>query len=429
MTADPSRIADALVARAGREQTVGGVASADEKNGAAHAQQPRLDGAAHGQQPRLDQTERVILRSAEEAGGPSSAGDVLVVGDTTGELTAAALIRTEEHEGARVWSWNVSCAESDALAERFAAPRARGKVQLAADGDPRTLEEFVTGAEADLALMRLPKALAALDDLARRLAEHARAVGGGGLTLIAGGRTKHMTRSQNEVLATSFTDVRASRGIGKSRALIATGPRPDAPAPEPAKGTARLSVRGVTHQLTLHGIGGVFSGSRADAGSLLLLDALDRALLDGHVTADSAVDLGCGNGLLTAYLAAALPEAQVLGSDDDAEAVASTRATLQASGLSRDSVRATWDRSLAREAAGSADLVLLNPPFHDGTVIDAALVHDLLEAAARVLRPGGQLWFVHNSHLRYRPEVEARIGPARQQARDRRFTVLSAVRG
>src|SRR5699024_2833717 len=150
-------------------------------------------------------------------------------------------------------------------------------------------------------------------------------------------------------------------------------------------------------------------GARADAGSMLLLERLDRSVSAGETTAGSAIDLGCGNGLLTAYLAAALPEAQVLGSDDDAEAVASTRATLEASGLTRDAVRVTWDHSLAREETGSADLVLLNPPFHDGTVIDATLVQELLDAAARVLRPRGQLWFVHNSHLRYRPEVEARI--------------------
>src|SRR5699024_9507998 len=97
-------------------------------------------------------------------------------------------------------------------------------------------------------------------------------------------------------------------------------------------------------------------------------------------------------------------------------------------GLSRDAVRGAWDHSLAREETGSADLVLLNPRFHDGTVIDATLVQELLDAAARGLRPRAQLWFGHNSHLRYRPEVEARIGAPRQQARDRRFTVLSAVR-
>ena len=159
--------------------------------------------------------------------------------------------------------------------------------------------------------------------------------------------------------------------------------------------------------------------------ALLLLEALDRAVVAGSrgggersaaaaedgagenemARADGdagalplAVDLGCGNGLLTAYLAAALPGMRVLGCDDDADAVASTRATLAASGLDREGVEVTWDVSLSRCEEAGADLVLLNPPFHDGTVIDATLVQELLDAAARVLRPRGQLWFVHNSN-------------------------------
>jgi 16S rRNA (guanine1207-N2)-methyltransferase len=71
--------------------------------------------------------------------------------------------------------------------------------------------------------------------------------------------------------------------------------------------------------------------------------------------------------------------------------------------------------------------VLLNPPFHDRAAVDPTLVRVLLDAAARVLKPGGLLWFVHNSHLRYRPEVERRVGAVRQQARDHRFTVLEAT--
>ena len=179
-------------------------------------------------------------------------------------------------------------------------------------------------------------------------------------------------------------------------------------------------------------MGAVFGGASADAGSRLLLQALDRALVSGDLTADApvtaAADLGCGNGLMTAHLAAALPEASVLGSDADADAVSSTRATLAANALEREEVEVSWDDALSRVADSSLDLVLLNPPFHDGTSVDATLVQGLLDTAARVLRPGGQLWFVHNSHLRYRTEVERRVGAVQQRARDRRFTVLSAVR-
>ena len=378
--------------------------------------------------PALDQTERVILRAAEEEGGLGCPCDLLVVGDTTGALTAAALDLLAEHPDARVYSWSTSRAETDALAAAFAGPLAEGRLVLATDTEPRALEEFAAGSEAHLVLARLPKSLAGLEDLARRLGVLAAATDREDLTLVAGGRVKHMTRSQNETLGTVFAEVRGSRGLGKSRALVATGLRPGSAAPEPGAGSATVPVRGARRELFLCGVGGVFGGARADAGSLLLLDALDRALVAGEVAAETAIDLGCGNGLLTAYLAAALPDAQVLGSDDDADAVAATRATLAANGLERESVQVTWETSLSRQAEASADLVLLNPPFHDGTVVDATLVQGLLDAAARVLRPGGQLWFVHNSHLRYRPELGARFGPVRQRARDRRFTVLSAVR-
>ncbi|MFC7376045.1 class I SAM-dependent methyltransferase [Brachybacterium sp. GCM10030268] len=380
-----------------------------------------------------DQTDRVILRTAADEQGLSGPGPVLVLDDVTGELTAAALAEHAEAAAdgsAPVISWAGSDATTDALRRRFRDEIAAGRLQIPGGDRPIPVADVAVSARPHLALMRLPKALADLEHRCRDLA------GAGEVTLVAGGRVKHMTRSQNEVLARVFAEVHASRGLGKSRALVASSPREHIEPAATATGIARVRVRGQERDLAVRGIGGVFGGASADAGSLLLLEALDRSLPGATgpagepdaATTISAIDLGSGNGLLTAYLAAALPAARVLASDDDADAVASTRATLAANGLARESIAVTWDASLSRVADGTADLVVLNPPFHAGTAIDATLVHGLLDAAARVLRPGGQLWFVHNSYLRYRPEVEQRVGPVRQQARDRRFTVLSATR-
>lgn len=398
--------------------------------------------------PSADQTDRVILRTAQsETSGPGGPRDVIVVDDATGALIAESLDSMSEYEDARVLSWSSSAARTREIAAQFADAIETGRLVVSDGHGPVPLEEFVAGADAHLALARLPKSLAALDDRARRLARAAAAAGREDLELVAGGRVKHMTRHQNDVLAGLFTEVRASLGLGKSRALRASGPRPDVERATPAEGSATVTVRGQERELPLRAVGGVFGGASADAGSLLLLDALDRALKAGELGESGpgapasegpegfcAVDLGSGNGLLTAYLALALPEARVIASDDDIDAVLSTRATADAltgaedSGASTPTVEVTWDDALSQLPDRSADLVLLNPPFHDGTAIDATLVHGLLDAASRVLRPGGQLWMVHNSHLRYRAELERRVGPARQRARDRRFTVLSAER-
>jgi len=89
---------------------------------------------------------------------------------------------------------------------------------------------------------------------------------------------------------------------------------------------------------------------------------------------------------------------------------------------------ATWDAAGSRWPEASFDTTALNPPFHDGTTVDATLVQHLLDASVRLLAPGGALYLVHNSHLRYRGEVERRFASVEQVARDRTFTVLRASR-
>lgn len=378
--------------------------------------------------PALHQSDRVVVENALEAAAPAG-GDAVVLEDESGDLTAHALARAAEGPG-RVLTLSASARRTARLRERFAAEIADGALTVPALGAGSTdARVFAADAAAPrLALMRLPKSLRELDARARELATAALAAGTE-LALVAGGRVKHMSRSQNEVLEGIFAEVAATRGIGKSRALRAVGPRPGTAAQQPARGRVRVPVLGEDREIALRGLGGVFGGASADAGSRLLLAALDAELASGSGAAvERAVDLGSGNGLLTAYLAAALPQARVRGSDDHLDAVASTRLTLAASGLEREGVDVAWDDALRGEAAASADLVLLNPPFHDGAAIDARMVQELLDAAARVLRPGGRLWMVHNSHLRYRPELERRVGPVRQAARDRRFTVLAATR-
>ncbi len=390
----------------------------------------------------MDQTDRAIIDALFQAGGGCPC-DIAVMDDATGDLTAQAL----EQADVRVMSWSSSYRVTRDLCDRFVEEIAQGRLTVPAmetDGDAQgshrfqpvpledALREFTRPDEVDVhfVLGRLPRALAALDArsraVARALMDHA--------CLILGSRVKHMTPSQNTVLEAAFDEVRGARGVSKSRALIAEGPRPATEPAPVAEHSVNVTVRGTEREIPLRGIGGVFGSARADAGSLLLLEALDRALSTdpSAVLSNPAMvcDLGCGNGLLSAYLAAAFPDAQLVASDDDADAVASTRATLAAQGEapSAPQIQVTWDDALSTRESATVDLLLLNPPFHDGAAVDPTLVQDLLDAAARVLRPGGELWFVHNSHLRYRPEVERRIGPVRQQDRDRRFTVLSATR-
>ena len=253
-------------------------------------------------------------------------------------------------------------------------------------GDQR-LDAYLAGSSGQVvALGEMPKSLARLDYLARSIA----GAGFSDVRLVLGGNNKHLSRGMNAVLEESFTSVAASRGRGKFRCLVAASPREVTYEPVVGDG--------------LVGIGGVFSGAKPDRGGELLRSCLPA-------NPGRLLDFGCGNGSVSRGLGG-------VATDADADAVLSARAI---------GLEVTWDDAGSRFADGSFDTIALNPPFHDGNAVNATLVQRLLDASKRMLAPGGALYMVHNSHLRYRPEVQRRFDSVEQVARDNTFTVLRAT--
>lgn len=342
-----------------------------------------------------DATDAYLLDDTDPSGyGP---GEIVVVGDRYGALTLGLLAAGAS--GVRTHQDGVS-----------------GELALAANASRTGLEGYrslpledslLTGAR--LVLLQLPRGLDALDEVAGAIARWAHP----SVRLVAGGRVKHMSLAQNEVLARHFDRVDAGLARQKSRLLRASGPRPSASTWPRRERIAELDLDVLAH-------GAAFGGTALDPGSRLLLHHLDRLPETGV-----AVDLGCGTGLLAATLARRAPGLRVVATDQSAAAVESARATVAANGLAVEVVRA--DAMSACDDA-TIDLVLLNPPFHIGATVHAGIARKLIADAARALRPGGVLWTVWNSHLQYAPDLRRLVGPTEQVARDRRFTVTRSVR-
>lgn len=270
--------------------------------------------------------------------------------------------------------------------------------------------DLVRGAR--VVLVKAPKSLDALRELAEVIAADADPA----VTVYVGGRLKHMTRAMNDVLAGCFTDVSATLARQKSRVLVARGPRP---VPRSYPRCREHADRGVT--VCAHGA--AFAGTRVDRGTRALLAALPQAAPG----ATAALDLGCGTGVLAVALATARPELSVLATDQSAAAIASTRATLAANGLT-GRVRVQREDAAAGVPDASVDLAACNPPFHLGVAVHAGAAERLFAAAGRVLRPGGELWCVYNSHLPHRESLRRLVGPTRQVLRDPLFTVAVSTR-
>ena len=108
----------------------------------------------------------------------------------------------------------------------------------------------------------------------------------------------------------------------------------------------------------------------------------------------------------------------------------SARATAEANGVGVDIILgdAADSEEPALAGLGEFDLIVLNPPFHQGTTKDSSDTLAMFAEAARVLRPGGQLWCVYNSHLPYRKELNVAVGRTVVVAQDRSYTVALATR-
>ena len=340
----------------------------------------------------VDASDRLILDEAAAAIAESGPGEVVVIGDAYGALTIGA---------AAIGATGIRVFQDSIVGERALAANAAGAVDyvslpLGAD--------LVRGAR--VVLMQLPRSLAELDELAAWIASAADPA----VRVYAGGRIKHMTTAMNQVLARHLGRVDVTHARQKSRVLIASQPLPSEPPMIAREFHTDLGI-------WVCATGATFAGTRIDIGTRALLAVLPTVAPD----ATTAADLGCGSGVVAAVLAQARPELAVLASDVSAGAVASARATAEANALT--SVTVTRDDALGDQPDASLDLVVLNPPFHLGATVHTGAASKLFAAAARVLKQGGELVTVYNSHLGYRAELTRVVGPTDELSRTSKFTV------
>ncbi|MTE15364.1 class I SAM-dependent methyltransferase [Nocardia aurantiaca] len=352
----------------------------------------------------VDAADRLMLDVAADSLAAAGDNRVAVIDDGYGGLTLGAIAAHDLH-GVRV--------HQDLLTGELALANNARIVGLTDRFSTRELGAALLS-DVRVVLWRLPRALSGLAETAEAIARYAAPE----VEVFAGGRDKYLTPAMNEVLAEYFGSVRASRGRQKSRVLLAADPK--------TLGEHRFPVRNRLDDRDLEVVahGAAFSGPRLDIGTRFLLDHLKRMKPDAR----DAIDLGCGTGILAVALAKARPGIKVTATDQSAAAVASTRATAAANGVA-DRVTVLRDDAMSSAPDNSADLVLCNPPFHVGAAVHTGSAIKMFQQTGRVLRPGGELWTVYNTHLNYRGVMERMVGKTDVMGRNRKFTVTRSVRG
>lgn len=179
--------------------------------------------------------------------------------------------------------------------------------------------------------------------------------------------------------------------------------------------------------LTLISQPGVFSHGRVDEGSALLITTFAEQLA---ITEGQLVDLGCGCGLLGAWLVKHHPKLQLTACDVSGFALQATRATLKANQLEGKTVAADIFTGLDKYAPEQGfDLIISNPPFHTGKATDYELASRLISQAPNYLKKGGEIWIVANRFLPYPDLLQAAFKHFIIAAETGKFRVYKATRG
>ncbi|MFO1387796.1 methyltransferase [Cellvibrio sp.] len=137
---------------------------------------------------------------------------------------------------------------------------------------------------------------------------------------------------------------------------------------------------------------GQFGWNKVDEGSEFLISAISELLASRVLK--HCLDLGCGYGYLT-FASQHLNIRTRTLTDNNAAALATAKANCDRLGINARVVASDAGEKLD----APFDLILCNPPFHQGFSVDEDLTDKFLRNAAKLLDPDGVAYFVVNQFI------------------------------
>ncbi|MBS0242763.1 MAG: methyltransferase, partial [Proteobacteria bacterium] len=163
---------------------------------------------------------------------------------------------------------------------------------------------------------------------------------------------------------------------------------------------------------------GTFAGGGLDAGTALLIDCLGLADI---AEKRRILDFAAGTGVISAAIKELNPGAHVDMLEADAIALDAARANVPGT-------NAIVGDSLASARGAPYDLIVSNPPIHDGVAESHAVLERLIGDAPRYLAPHGALLLVVQRRVPVITKLSKAFSASRMLADDGRFSVAIAER-
>lgn len=168
----------------------------------------------------------------------------------------------------------------------------------------------------------------------------------------------------------------------------------------------------------------VYAREKLDIGARYFIKNLPEIHKNSNV-----IDLGCGNGVIGLSLLTKQPMAHITFIDESYMAIASAQKNVthnlaEAAKLCAFNV----NDCLSNIESNSVDLILCNPPFHQGQATTDHIAWQMFKDSYRVLKKGGELRIIGNRQLGYHIKLKRLFGNEKLIASNEKFVTLSAIK-
>ncbi len=166
--------------------------------------------------------------------------------------------------------------------------------------------------------------------------------------------------------------------------------------------------------LTFHTKPGLYGWDQVDEGSALLVQHLSQFV---SAPPQSVFDLGCGYGYLSLHAWRQWRPQRIVATDNNAAALLACRRNFDVQGIAGEVLAG----DCADGIDGGFELVLCNPPFHQGFGVERDLTERFVAAARRLVARGGTVAFVTNAFLPIERVAQGHFGRVEPVAATTRF--------
>jgi 23S rRNA (guanine1835-N2)-methyltransferase len=262
----------------------------------------------------------------------------------------------------------------------------------------------------DLVLLRLPKNTSFFEDILCHLSHHLHDES----SIICGSMVKYLSASYFELLKKYIGPTTTSLAHKKARLIFANFLKGPTASPYP------LSVKVESLEKPLINHSNLFSRDKLDIGTRFFLE---------HVPANddkNILDLGCANGIIGIKAKMLNPQAKIIFSDESAMAIESAKINYH--NYFSDEAQFIWTNCFEGQPQGQLDLILCNPPFHQGNTIGDFVARQMFQDSLRSLRAGGKIRVIGNSHLGYQMKLKKIFGNSKIIATNKKFIICDAIK-